>query len=231
METRPVARRISALILAVTVSVIGMALPAAGQQDVAAPGHRALTINGRPLSQLLPATAITRATIPHTGSLRQGAGLIRGVALDGNGQPIADETVQLRQVSGPGGAGFTEVIDRTTTDPSGGFSFAALNQGRYIVDLRIEGQVVTKGPISLAEAGITFIQVGGVADRQSTTEERNGRGALFWAAVGAGVGGALGLVAIANSDDCEFAENLCPVVPMMGTIMGAFGGLMVGAGR
>ena len=59
METCSVARCLSALILVVTVSVIGMPLPAraAGEDRVTATRHRGLTFNGRPLSEFaaLPA--------------------------------------------------------------------------------------------------------------------------------------------------------------------------------
>ena len=58
METCAVARRMSALILVITMSVIGMPLPAgaAGEEDVEVAWHRALTFNGRPLSQSAGAT-------------------------------------------------------------------------------------------------------------------------------------------------------------------------------
>ena len=55
METCSVARCLSALILVVTVSVIGMPLPAraAGEDRVTATRHRGLTFNGRPLSEFV----------------------------------------------------------------------------------------------------------------------------------------------------------------------------------
>ena len=226
METRPVARRISALILVVTVSVVGMAFPAAGQEDVEVARHRALTINGRPLSQFLNATLTTGGTVGLTGPLEQENGQISGVALDGDGQPATGKTVQLRHVRPP-----TEVVDRTTTDANGRFSFAALGSGRYIVDLRIAGKVVaTSGLISLAEGGMTFTRVGGIPTQQPPTDDGKGRRVLTWTAVGAGVGGAFGLVALAGVD-CDLSENLCPLPPLMGTILGALGGLMFGLGR
>ena len=66
METRPVARRLSALILVVTVSVIGMPLPAsaAGEERVTVARDRGLTINGQPLAQFLSAISARRATFP-----------------------------------------------------------------------------------------------------------------------------------------------------------------------
>ena len=118
-----------------------------------------------------------------------------------------------------------KVLDWTTTDADGRFSFAALNQGRYVVDLGIEGQVVaTSGPISMAKGGMAFVQVGGIAAQRSATDDRKGKGVLFWTTVGAGVGVALGLVANANNDDCEFAESLCPVLVGLTTTMGTLAG-------
>ena len=142
---------------------------------------------------------------------------------------MADGTVQLRQVPEQGASPDPAAVD-TTTDANGRFSFAGLGQGQYVVDLLIDGQVVaTGGPFSLAEGGMAFIQVGGVPGQQSTTDDRKGKGVLFWTTVGAGVGGALGLVAIAG--DCEFAGNLCPVAPVMGAVTGALMGLLFGLSR
>ena len=55
MNTYSVARCISALVLVIAASVIGMPLPASasGEGKVVVSRHQALTINGRPLAQLL----------------------------------------------------------------------------------------------------------------------------------------------------------------------------------
>ncbi len=99
---------------------------------------------------------------------------------------------------------------------------------RYVVDLHVDEQVVaTSGAIALAEGGMAFTQVGGIAAQPSTIDDR--KGGLFWTAVGAGVGGALGLVAIATDrDDCEKAESQCPAVPIFTTTIGALVGLLIG---
>ena len=101
METCAVARRMSALILVITVSVIGMPLPAgaAGEEDVEVAWHRALTFNGRPLSQFLGAATPRRAAFPLAAFLRQESGLILGVALHAEGQPLADHAVELWSLS------------------------------------------------------------------------------------------------------------------------------------
>ena len=223
-----VARRLAALILVFAVCTIGMppAASAAGDEPRIGAPHHALTLYGQPLAQLLNATAITRGALLLGGPLEQGTGRITGVALGVDGAIIGGEAVQLRHVGPP-----TTVVDRTTTDANGRFAFVALSQGRYIADLRVEGRVVaTSGLISLAEGGMTFIEVGGVAARQSTIDDEKGKGVLFWTAVGAGVGGAFGLVSIAGTD-CDHAENMCPLPPLMGTTLGALGGLMFGLGR
>ena len=76
METCAVARRMSALILVVTVSVIGTPLPAgaAGEEAVEVAWHRALTFNGRPLSQFLGAATPRRAAFPLAAFLRRKTG-------------------------------------------------------------------------------------------------------------------------------------------------------------
>ncbi len=208
METCAVARRMSALILVSTVSVIGMPLPAgaAGEEAVEGAWHRALTFNGRPLSQFLGAATPRRAAFPLAAFLRQESGLILGVALNAEGQPLADHAVALRSLSERATA--PPVVATTTTDATGGFSFPGFRQGRYMVNLRAGEQVIaTTGPVSLAEEGMTFVQVGGMAVGQSPTEERKGKGALFWTAVGAGVGGGLGLgMCLPHDPD---PSNLC----------------------
>ena len=66
---------------------------------------------------------------------------------------------------------------------------------------------------------------------QSPTEERKGKGAPFWALVGAGVGGALGLVATASDPDCDRPESLCPLGVGVGAAFAGLVGLLVGQGR
>ena len=211
----------------VTVLVMGMPLPssAAGEEEVGVPRHRGLTINGRPLSQLLNATVVARDAFPLAGLLEQGSGQILGLALDTAGHPLADHAVELRSVSEQGEPS-APVVATTTTDANGRFFFPGLGRGRYTVALRFDERVIaTSGPIALAEGGMAFTQVGGVAAEPSTTDDRKGRGGLFWTAVGAGAGGALGLVAIAGADDCG---NLCPLVPVFTTMTGALMGLLFG---
>ena len=242
--------RISALVLVVAVSVIGTPRPgsAAGDEIRASASYRALTLpqrpestpagdefpagaprhaltlNGQPLARLLHTTTIARGTLLWGGPLKQATGQVAGVALGVDGAILAGEAVQLRHVGPP-----TTVVDRTTTDANGRFSFEALDAGRYIVDLHIAGRVVaTSGLVSLAEGGMTFTQVGGVIARRSATADRKGKGVAFWTGVGAGAGLALGLVATANSDECDSPESLCPLVLGGMTVFGALAGLLIG---
>ena len=182
-------RRIPAFTLVVTLTTIGVPIPASasGEQEQPSAPNRVLTLNGQPLSQFLGATATPRAILPLAWFLRQGTGQILGVALDGDGQRVADGTVQLRQVPEQEAPPDPAAVD-TTTDANGRFSFAGLGQGQYLVDLLIDGQVfATGGPFSLAEGGMTFTQVGGIAVQQPPTHDGKGRRVLIWTAVGAGV--------------------------------------------
>ena len=88
-----IVRRVSALTLVVTLSLIGIPLPAhaAGEESPR------LTINGHALSQLLNRTA-PGDPLPLAGLLGQDTGQISGVALDEDGQPLAAQAVQLKQV-------------------------------------------------------------------------------------------------------------------------------------
>ncbi len=210
------------LTLVITLAIIiGIPLPAHAAGEESSP----LTINGLSLSQLLNSTA-TGGPSPLAGLLGQETGLITGVALDAEGEPLADHAVELRSLSERATA--TPMVATMMTDANGGFSFSGLRQGRYVVDLHVDEQVVaTSGAIALAEGGMAFTQVGGIAAQPSTIDDR--KGGLFWTAVGAGVGGALGLVAIATDrDDCETAESQCPAVPIFTTTIGALVGLLIG---
>ena len=96
METYSVARRMSALTLVVTLSVIGMPLPAsaAGEEHVAVTRHRALTINGRPLSEFV-ALPEPIQTLPENR---------RPVSADRllGGAPVTDSFEALNSILDPG---------------------------------------------------------------------------------------------------------------------------------
>ena len=208
------------------MSVIGVLLPirAAGEEPAAS--RRVLTLNGRPLSHLLN-SAMALEALSQATSADRGGGQISGIALDANGQSLAVHALRLRSAAGQATA--TPLVATTRTDAEGRFSFTALSQGRYVVDvLRGDQIVATSGLIALAVEGMTFIQVGGMPAQESATDDRNGKGVLFWTAVGAGAGAATGLILIAGNTDCRRAESLCPLAPIMLGITGALMGLLVG---
>ena len=70
--------------------------------------HRHLTVDGRSLSKVLNGPAIAWSGILPARRREQESGQISGVALDGVGQPVAGERVQLRHVGPP-----TEVVATT----------------------------------------------------------------------------------------------------------------------
>ena len=127
----------------------------AAGEDSDAPSPRVLTLNGRPLSRLLHA-ATTWEPVSRTNVPTQEGGQISGIALDANGESLADHALRLRSAAGQATA--TPVVATTRTDAEGGVSFTALRQGRYVVDvLRGDQIVTTSGPIALAAGGMTFI--------------------------------------------------------------------------
>ena len=228
MKTDSVARRMSALTVVVTLFASGMPCPvgAADEEVVPVARHGGLTINGRPLSQVVAAKAGVSGRVPLLpGLLEQGSGQISGVALDTDGQPLKI-VVELLRVSEQGRP--VAVVDTTTTSENGGFSYSDIAPGRYMVRAVIDAQVgAASGVVSLAQNGMTFLQLGGPA-RQSAAGDQNGKGVGFWTVVGAGAGLALGLVATANNDECESPDSLCPLVLGGMTVFGAIAGLFIG---
>ena len=126
MNTYSVARCISALVLVIAASVIGMPLPASasGEGKVVVSRHQALTINGRPLAQLLSATATARGAVPLPGLLEQVDGQISGVVVDAAGRPVAEHAVQLMRLFTLGGNPAEQISGTRMTDAEGGFSFS-----------------------------------------------------------------------------------------------------------
>ena len=86
-------RQISALALVVTLTLVGIPLPAHAAGGESLP----LMLKGRPLSQLLSRTAVGDP-LPLASFLEQETGQINGVALDGDGQPLVDHSVRLTRI-------------------------------------------------------------------------------------------------------------------------------------
>ncbi len=99
MHTHSAFRRISALTLVATLLLIGIPRPtsAAGQEDVAVTRHRALTINGRPLSEFvaLPAPPAP-PPVPPPHRRRVSADRLLG------GAPVTDSLEALNAILDPG---------------------------------------------------------------------------------------------------------------------------------
>ena len=95
METCSVTRRMSAPILLVTLSVMGMPLPAgAAGEERAAVAPRGLTLNGRPLSEL--AVLPTLSSDPPPRRRRVTAGELLG------GEPVTESFDALTSILDPG---------------------------------------------------------------------------------------------------------------------------------
>ena len=147
-------RRISPLALIVTLSVIGMPFPVhAGEESPP------LTFNGRPLSQLLNRAA-PGDPFRLAGLLEQETGQISGVTVDGEGQPLAHRTVQLKGFVRVGPRLRAQVVGTDTTNLLGQFRFAGLAAGEYFVELLIGDDIALSAPITLTEGAM---QVRGVS--------------------------------------------------------------------
>ena len=87
-------RRMSALALVVTVSTLGIPVPAhaADDESTVVSGDRTLTFHGQPLWELLnaPPGGLSIASF-----VEQAEGQISGVLLNRDGQPLADQPVAL----------------------------------------------------------------------------------------------------------------------------------------
>ena len=125
MKTYSVARCMSALTLVVSVFVTGMPVPAgaAGEEVVAGARHSGLTLNGRPLSELVGATATVRGRVPPPSLLEQESGHIGGVALDAQGQPW--RTIRWSCLACRTRVPATSVVAAMTTNANGGSHFLA----------------------------------------------------------------------------------------------------------
>ena len=147
-------RRISALALIVTLSLIGVPLPAHATNEESRP----LTLSGLPLSQVLQNAALG-TLIPLAGLLEQETGRISGVALDREGEPLANHMVRATRVFTLASTNTeaTQDAGTTTTDAAGRFSFMGLRASDYLVEVLSGEEVVASASVTLA-AGVMQVR-------------------------------------------------------------------------
>ncbi len=182
-------RQTSALALIVTLSVTGIPLPAhAGESPP-------LTFNGRPLSQLLNRAA-TGDPFRLAGLLEQETGQISGVALDGEGQPLADHSVQLTKIVMVGGNRGEQLSRTATTDAEGRFSFTGLGASEYLLEVMSGDAVLANAPVTLTEDAMQVIdvRVAAPADPTGNWWQRQSIGAKAGIIGVIGVGALIGLM-------------------------------------
>ena len=180
-------RRIVALPLVLTLSLIGIPLPAHAAEGESPP-PRVLTFNGRPLSELLHGRA-TGAPWALPALLQQEDGQISGVALDAEGRPLAEHAVELKRIFTTNGGLRAAVISGTdTTNTAGGFSFTGLQVSDYVVEVLRDGEVVASAPSTLVAGAM---QVTGLTVAELAEGPGMSRGAKIAIGIGAAAGGAI----------------------------------------
>ena len=180
-----VIRRILALTLAVTLASMGVPVPvnAAGEQEQPLARNRMLTLNGRPIRQFISTTHRSRDAFLFRGliQVRPSNGQIGGVALDRNGQALADHAVQLKR----GHPARRQLAADTTTDAEGQFSFTGLNPGRYAVEIVADGKVIaTSADLTLSARAMV---VNGITVSQPDEKTWVGRHPRLLIGIGVGV--------------------------------------------
>ena len=150
-------RRLSALALVVAMSLVGLPIPAhAAEESPVVSRDRVLTIQGQPLSQL---RNLRPGRLSFGNVLAQEDGQISGVALDGEGEPLAEQTVRLTRIVMVGGQRGEQVGGTAMTDGAGRFSFTGLRASDYLVDVVRGDEVVASASATLADGAM---QVSGV---------------------------------------------------------------------
>ena len=182
MET---VRRISALALVVALSLVGLPLPAhAGGEELP------ITLSGRfldrgPLSDLLYA----RLPEAVASFLEQARGQLSGVLQDADGQPLADQRVELLLIGLVIAGGYERPSSeeslrlQATTDANGAFSYVGLGPGLYEVQYRVDGDVV-------ASSSQIELAAGAAQARNITLPEESpglSKGAKIWMGLGVGL--------------------------------------------
>jgi hypothetical protein len=117
---------------------------------------------------------------------------VAGTATSSTGETLINATVQLRDLS------TGTVTDTTTSSSTGGFSFAAVNPGNYVVEvLNAAGQVIgTSAPISVAAgAVVTGVTVTATAAAVAAGAAAAGTGTIVAVTTAAAAAGVVGIAA------------------------------------
>ena len=144
------------------------------------------------------AWAISRCVFPSTtlaSMICSETGQISGVALDGEGQPLAAQAVRLKRVFITLGDRAEEVSGRDTTDADGAFSFTGLQASDYLVEVLNDDEVVA--------SSATTLEPGAMLAVRAEAPDNGGVHPAVW--VGVGVGATflvLFLIACGPSGSC-----------------------------
>ena len=110
------------------------------------------------LSQLLN-RAVTGNPLPLAGLPEQETGQIRGIALDGEGQPLANRTIQLTRIVRVGGSRGEQISGTDTSDTGGRFSFTELEASEYVLEALVGDEVVASASLILSAGAMEFNEV------------------------------------------------------------------------
>jgi hypothetical protein len=147
-----------------------------------------LTIDGLPLSRVLQRTALGDP-LPVAGLLRQETGQISGIALDGEGQPLADHSVRLTRIVMVGDSRGEQVSGTDTTDPEGRFEFTGLRASECLLEVFVGDEIVANTSVTLGQGAmrVSGLTLAGLADEPGMS--RGAKIAIgFLVAVACGVG-------------------------------------------
>ena len=166
-------RRILTVTLVVALVTMGVPIPAnaSGEQGQPSARNRVLTLNGRPIRQLVSTTRHSRDAFLFSGltQAQPSNGQISGIVLDQDGQPLRAHPVQLKRSLDVGGRRGVQVAGTTTSDANGLFSFTELTAGTFEVEVLIDEELFTT-PVELSEGAMV---VSGVTVSQPAAAERS----------------------------------------------------------
>ena len=138
------------------------------------------------------------------GLLGQETGQISGVALDGEGQPLADHTVQLTRIVMVGGSRGEQVSVTELTNADGAFSFTGLQASDYLVEVLSGDEAIASTSVTLTDGAMQVSEVSVAPPAPVPESERSWWGRL---PTGAKIGIVAGAVVGALVINCF--TNVC----------------------